>query len=92
MELNDGEWIEEVYNGIETVPRNSDDNRHIDKPLVPLESLQTPTRTETDLNNNEFLIYNNIIIPNEQITTQVLKRLHQLQQVKKRYVGLKFFC
>ena len=82
MELNDGEWIEEVYNGIETVPRNYDDNRQIDKPLVPLESLHTPTRRETDLNNNEFLIYNNIIIPNEQITTQVLKRLHQLQQVK----------
>lgn len=81
LELNDGEWIEEVYNGIETVPRNYDnsDNRQIDKPLVPLD-LQTPSRTETDLNNNEFLIYNNIIIPNEQITTQVLKRLHQLQQ------------
>ena len=80
--MNDGEWIEEVYNGMETVPRNYDnaDSRQIDKPQVPLD-LQTPSRTETDLNNNEFLIYNNIIIPNEQITTQVLKRLHQLQQV-----------
>lgn len=78
--MNDGEWIEEVYNGIETVPRNYDNSDKIEKPQVPLE-LQTPSRTETDLNNNEFLIYNNIIIPNEQITTQVLKRLHQLQQV-----------
>ena len=59
--MNDGEWIEEVYNGMETVPRNYDnaDSRQIDKPQVPLD-LQTPSRTETDLNNNEFLIYNNI--------------------------------
>ena len=70
LDLNDGEWVEEAYNAIETIPRSMDhtfdDNNN---------------NEDIDQSNDNLVIVNSLIIPNEQITAQVLKRLHQLQQV-----------
>jgi len=59
---------------------------------VPREVNQTATSIHNkpeineDINSNEFFIVNNLIIPNEEITAQILKRLHQLQQVITNYI------
>ena len=37
---------------------------------------------DIDQSNDNLVIVNSLIIPNEQITAHVLKRLHQLQQVQ----------
>ena len=67
--MNDGEWVEEAYNAIETIPRSMD------------HTFDDNNNEDIDQSNDNLVIVNSLIIPNEQITAQVLKRLHQLQQV-----------
>ena len=69
LDLNDGEWVEEAYNAIETIPRSMD------------HTFDDNNNEDIDQSNDNLVIVNSLIIPNEQITAQVLKRLHQLQQV-----------
>lgn len=70
LDLNDGEWVEEAYNAIETIPRSLDSFDENNNP------------EEIDRSNDNLVIVNSLIIPNEQIAAQLLKRLHQLQQVE----------
>ena len=74
-DLNDGEWVEEAYNAIETIPRSMEH--------VPEENNNNQHHTEElESDNDHLVIVNSLIIPNEQVTAAMLKRLHQLQTVK----------
>lgn len=71
LDLNNNEWIEESFTGSETVPRSAS---HLSYP------------PEILINSIADEIEQNLVIPQEEITCQVLKRLHSLQQKHQPHI------